>query len=86
MTGSYPYNLDPSQRRAHAVVRYVLSPEFPIFRETLASDCADGQWPPWSQPLKVDGVMTGTGRCVEFQFRLRDDELIQQIRELPENR
>ncbi|NLY31099.1 MAG: OmpA family protein [Firmicutes bacterium] len=87
-TGSYLYNLDLSQRRAYAVVRYVLSPEFPDFPEKhLLQTVLTANGRSWSQPLKVDGVIDwDRSRRVEFQFRLRDDELIQQIRELLENR
>jgi outer membrane protein OmpA-like peptidoglycan-associated protein len=83
-TGSYLYNLDLSQRRAYAVVRYVLSPEFPDFPEkSLVHTVLTANGRSWSQPLKVNGAIEwDNSRRVEFQFRLRDDELIQQVQEL----
>ncbi len=85
-TGSYLYNLDLSQRRAYAVVRHVLGDSFPTFpeREAMkvvitANGCS------YSQPLEVDGEISwDNSRRVEFKFRLKDDELIQQVKELIE--
>ncbi|MGE5580223.1 MAG: flagellar motor protein MotB [Bacillota bacterium] len=80
--GTYIYNLDLSQRRAFAVVRYVLSDEFPSFPERDSMQeviTANGR--SYSQPLESDGkVDWDRSRRVEFKFRLKDDELIQQIK------
>ncbi len=83
-TGTYLYNLDLSQRRAFAVVRYVLSEDFPDFPEREAMQqviTANGR--SYSQPLEENGVIDwDKSRRVEFKFRLKEDELIQQIKEL----
>lgn len=83
-TGSYLYNLDLSQRRAYAVVRYVLSPEFPDFPEkSLVHTVLTANGRSWSQPLEINGAINwDSSRRVEFQFRLRDEELIRQVQEL----
>ncbi len=85
-TGTYLYNLDLSQRRAYAVVEYVLGEEFLGFPEREAMQrviTANGR--SFSQPLEVNGVIDWDGsRRVEFKFRLKDDEMIQQVKELVE--
>ncbi len=82
-TGSYLYNLDLSQRRAYAVAHYILSDEFPDFPERKALESvitANGR--SYSQPLETRGEIDWErSRRREFKFRLKDDELIDQVRE-----
>jgi chemotaxis protein MotB len=82
-TGSYLYNLDLSQRRAYAVAHYILSDKFPDFPERKVLESvitANGR--SYSQPLKTRGEIDWErSRRVEFKFRLKDDELIDQVRE-----
>jgi chemotaxis protein MotB len=83
-SGSYLYNLDLSQRRAFAVVREILDPDFPEFpeKQLLQTEItANGR--SYSQPLQENGrIDWDRSRRVEFQFRLKDDELIQQVKDL----
>lgn len=82
--GTYLYNLDLSQRRAFAVVRYVLSEKFPEFPQRKAmKDVITANGRSYSQPLESNGKIDwAKSRRVEFKFRLKDDELIQQVKEL----
>lgn len=83
-SGTYLYNLELSQRRAFAVVREILDPDFPEFPEKqLLQTAITANGRSYSQPLQEDGrIDWDRSRRVEFQFRLKDDELIQQVKDL----
>jgi len=83
-SGTYLYNLDLSQRRAFAVVREILGPDFPEFPEKqLLQNAITANGRSYSQPLRENGrIDWDRSRRVEFQFRLKDDELIQQVKDL----
>ncbi len=82
--GSYMYNLQLSQSRALAVASYFLSDSETIFTEEQRTQLrkivtANGR--SWSSPvLKPDGsVDMDSSRRVEIQFRLKDQEMIEQM-------
>lgn len=80
--GSYLYNLNLSQARALSVVEEIFSEDFPEFehQEDLKTVItANGR--SFSIPiLDEDGeVLADESRRVEFQFKLKDEELIEQI-------
>lgn len=72
--GTYMYNLDLSQQRAHSVVRYVLGDEikkFPFKEQVQQHITANGR--SFSQLKMVDGkVDRAQSRRVEFKFRLKN--------------
>ncbi|WP_138227620.1 OmpA/MotB family protein [Paenibacillus algicola] len=86
-TGGYLYNLQLSQDRALSVVQQIFQPSFPEFkyRNQLKSVItANGR--SFSIPiLKKDGTIDADkSRRVEFKFRLRDDQLLDQLQKLGE--
>ena len=77
--GSYEYNLGLSLRRAKSVAEYLFTKEFGTFRyaddlKTLLS--ANGR--SFVQPIAPNDVAEGRAqnRRVEFQFRLRDWDMV----------
>jgi outer membrane protein OmpA-like peptidoglycan-associated protein len=82
--GSYLFNLDLSQRRAHSVVKKIFEEDFKKFpfKEDLKSFItANGR--AYSKPIVVNGVYNpDKSRRVEFLFRLKDDELMNQVLKL----
>lgn len=85
--GGYLYNLKLSQDRALSVVQEVFLPSFPDFqyKEELKSVItANGR--SFSIPiLKVNGTIDpNKSRRVEFKFRLKDDQMIDQLQQLGE--
>lgn len=84
-TGGYLYNLRLSQGRASAVVEAIFDPQFPNFphKDHLQKVItANGR--SYSIPIKTeDGkVDAAKSRRVEFKFRLKDEELINEIKDL----
>lgn len=91
--GSYMYNLELSQKRAFSVCEYCLEkvdlkssvPELNIdnIRKILT---ANGR--SWSNPVYKDESSTtvdmDSSRRVEFKFRLKDDEMINQMKDILE--
>lgn len=89
--GSYDYNLELSQKRALSVSNYCLnSKELDLTakqKEQLRKIItANGR--SYSNPIKrKDGsVDKEKSRRVVFQFRLKDDEMIQQLQEILESK
>lgn len=85
--GRYEYNLDLSQKRALSVAQYILRTDF----ETLTKDnkerlksilTANGR--SFSNPvLKENGkIDPKASRRVEFKFRLRDSEMIEEMNQI----
>ncbi len=87
--GSYMYNLELSQKRALSVAKYCLSDDTNLFNaaqmETLRKIItANGR--SYSNPVMVSGVEDeDASRRVEFKFRLRDEEMVQEMSNVLEN-
>lgn len=83
--GSYTYNLDLSQRRAFSVVRAVLSDRV---QSSFAKDdlqfflTSNGR--SYSQPVYDENgeYSRDLSRRVEFKFRLKEDEMIEELEKL----
>ncbi|WP_139339567.1 OmpA family protein [Bacillus dakarensis] len=83
-SGTYLYNLDLSQERSLAVVKEILSDEFPDFehkdqlRNLLTSNGRS-----FSELIYEDGVVNpNKSRRVEFKFRLKDEDLINKLQDM----
>jgi chemotaxis protein MotB len=85
-TGTYTYNLDLSQRRAHAVVKTIFSPSFLEFsNKELLKNYVTANGRASSEPIFTNEVIDpDKSRRVEFKFRLKDDELIKEVQILLE--
>lgn len=88
--GDYMTNLDLSQRRAYAVLSYLLSDSYPYLtasqKEALRSiTTSNGR--SYANPVyNADGsVNMDASRRVEFKFRLKDTEMIDEMKKLLEN-
>jgi chemotaxis protein MotB len=88
--GDYMTNLDLSQRRAYAVLSYLLSDSYPYLtssqKETLRTiTTANGR--SYSDPVYNDDgtVNMDASRRVEFKFRLKDTEMIDEMKKLLES-
>jgi flagellar motor protein MotB len=83
--GGYLYNLKLSQERAFSVVEEVFQDEFPDFqysdylKSVITSNGRSYSIPVLDDKEEIDADKS---RRVEFKFRLKDDELIEQIQEL----
>ena len=88
--GSYLHNLDLSQRRASAVVKYCLGQNSKMFDETELETIrslvtANGR-SYYELIYKEDGeVDLQASRRVEIKFRLREDEMIQEMTNILSN-
>ncbi|MCK8828306.1 OmpA family protein [Natroniella acetigena] len=83
--GSYMYNLELSQQRAHSVVRYILSAQFPEYdyKELLKERITANGRSKSNLITNQDGsVNRDKSRRVEFKFRLKDDELLEEMLEV----
>ena len=82
--GSYLYNLDLSQRRALAVSKYILSNEMPNFKEKeLIRNYLTAVGKSFSKLLYENSkVHLEASRRVEFKFRLKEDEAMQEIQKI----
>lgn len=83
--GTYLYNLNLSQKRAFSVVEEIYGEDFPAFNEKELSQkyvTANGR--SFTVPLTdADGTYNpDKSRRVEFLFRLKEDERINEIQEL----
>lgn len=85
--GTYMYNLDLSQKRAFEVTKYILSDEFKEITDEEKNKLrkiitANGR--SFSNPIKnKEGkVNLDKSRRVEFKFRLKDEEMIQEMNRL----
>ncbi len=88
--GDYMTNLDLSQRRAYAVLSYLLSDSYPYLtssqKEILRSiTTSNGR--SYANPVyNADGsVNMDASRRVEFKFRLKDTEMIDEMKRLLES-
>ncbi len=85
--GGYLYNLQLSQDRALSVTQEIFQPGFPNFKhkeELKSVITANGR--SYSIPvLKINGAIDANkSRRVEFKFRLKDDQLLDQLHGLGE--
>lgn len=87
--GEYMYNLQLSQNRAFAVVSYCLDEENHFLSESQLKELrvlltANGR--SWSAPVyAADGTVDKqASRRVEIKFRLKDEEMMNQIAEMLE--
>lgn len=85
--GTYDYNLELSQKRALSVARYCLNSKNLDLDSDQKQDLrrmitANGR--SFSNPIrKSDGsIDKNKSRRVVFQFRLKDDEMIQQLQDI----
>ncbi|MCK8816801.1 OmpA family protein [Natroniella sulfidigena] len=83
--GSYMYNLELSQQRAHSVVRYILGDDFPEYeyRDILKERITANGRSESNLIMNPDGsVNRDKSRRVEFKFRLKDDEVMEEMLEV----
>lgn len=82
---SYLYNLELSQRRAFSVTEEVFSDDFPDFKEKeelrylITSNGRSFMEPLYDEDGNYDADKS---RRVEFKFRLKDEQVIEQIQKL----
>lgn len=88
--GSYMSNLELSQRRALAVMQYILADDYgkisPEMKEKLR-EIATANGRSYSNPVyNADGTVNlEASRRVEFKFRLQDEQMIESMRQLLES-
>ncbi|AOM83539.1 OmpA family protein [Salisediminibacterium beveridgei] len=83
--GSYIYNLNLSQNRALSVVEIILDDDFTDFQHSdVLRSIMTANGRSFSEPIKDDEgeVIADESRRVEFKFRLKDEELIEEIQEM----
>ncbi len=83
--GSYMYNLELSQERAYSVSRYILSDEFPSYPEQeILKELITANGRSKSRLIKNQSgqINREKSRRVEFKFRLRDEELMEDMLEI----
>lgn len=86
--GPYLYNLELSQNRSFAVVESIFSKQFPEFKEKeelrllITSNGRSFTVPMKDKNGKIDNDKS---RRVEFQFRLKDEEVIKKIQDMVKN-
>lgn len=87
--GTYIYNLELSQQRAFSVAKFCLSPEngvldskdTELFRQVVTANGRSFSNPIYKADHSVD---MEASRRVEFKFRLKDEEMVDQLMELLE--
>src|SRR5699024_10617298 len=85
LEGTYLYNLELSQDRAFSVKEEIFSDEFPPFdekevlRQMITSNGRSFMVPIYDENNNIDEVKS---RRVEFKFRLKDEEVIENIQGL----
>jgi len=86
-TGTYMYNLELSQSRALAVVKEIYKEGFPDFNEKeLLKQFITANGRSFSQLIynEDNTVNNSKSRRVEFKFRLKDDQMIKELKEVLE--
>jgi len=84
-TGGYLYNLELSQERAFSVAEHILSERFPEqnIQQPLKDKLTVNGKSYTDERLDDEGnYSAGDSRRVEFKFRLKDEEILDQTREL----
>lgn len=82
--GKYLYNLELSQNRAYNVAYYILSQNLLRLKNgTNAEKLLSVSGRSFSEPVVVNGKTDkNKSRRVEFIFRLKDDEILKQMKEI----
>ena len=82
--GDYMYNLDLSQKRANAVINFILGQNLAKLEDgTIADKYFTVSARSFNAPVQVNGkVDSSKSRRVEFVFRLKDDALLTQMQDL----
>ncbi|MCL6517821.1 OmpA family protein [Alicyclobacillus sp.] len=83
--GTYMYNMQLSQARALSVLQYIYSDQFPDFpTRQLAEQYVTCEGWSFTHPIVANNgqVDQDKSRRVEFLFRLKDDEALEQIQKL----
>lgn len=82
--GNYLYNLQLSQARSLAVVSTILGDPFPLKNKTEIRYLLTSNGRSFSEPIKDKSgkINANKSRRVEFQFRLKDEEMMEEIGEL----
>ncbi len=88
--GTYIYNLNLSQKRAFSIAEYCLDSKNKLLSRdklnTLKTILTANGKSSNNLILKADGsVDKDASRRVEFKFRLKDDEMIQEMKDILEN-
>ena len=88
--GSYNYNLELSQKRALSVAKYCLNSEeldLTSKQKKKLPKIITANGRSYSNPITKDNgeIDKAKSRRVVFQFRLKDDEMIQQLQEILES-
>lgn len=84
-SGDYLYNLDLSQERAFSVLKVIYDEDFPHFeqkensKEVVTANGRSNMVPVYTKDNKYDAEAS---RRVEFLFRLKEDEKMQEIQKL----
>ena len=87
--GTYEYNLELSQKRSLAVAQFLLEPENGLLTEREAEalrEILTVSGHSWNNPiLDANGnIDMEASRRVEVKFRLKDEEMIEELRKLTE--
>jgi chemotaxis protein MotB len=78
--GTYMYNLDLSQRRALSVVKAIFSDRVKLTNKKELEAFITSNGRSLSEPVYINGKYDpNKSRRVEFKFRLKDDEMIQEL-------
>ena len=87
--GAYMYNLELSQKRALSVCKYCLDiiSEDDRFDSDYIRSITTANGRSWSNPIySADGkIDMDASRRVEFKFTLKDDEMINKMKDIFEN-
>jgi len=79
--GSFMYNLELSQRRAYAVMQYLLSLDY--VKEHNIKDKLVASGRSYLDPILVDGVENkDASRRIEIKFRLKNQEAMEEIEKI----
>jgi len=79
--GSFMYNLELSQRRAYAVMQYLLSLDY--VKEHNIKDKLVASGRSYLDPILIDGVENkDASRRIEIKFRLKNQEAMEEIEKI----
>lgn len=80
--GTYLYNLELSQNRTLEAAKYILGGDFDFTYKDLLKKYLTANGRSFSHPVLKNGMIDkAKSRRVEFKFRLRDEEMIKELRE-----
>ena len=79
--GSYLYNLELSQNRTLEAAKYILGGDFQFEYKDVLQNYLTANGRSFSHPVQVNGrIDKARSRRVEFKFRMRDEEMIEDLR------